>query len=365
MASLAVGDLPGPSECRGLDREKTTMSGIPFAINGLGRIGRALLRIAAERPGLHLVAVNDVAPAAELARLITRDSIHGPFSGGVRAEGHTLWLNGSPVAVFRETDVAAVPWVGTGARVVVEATGQATHRHQAAAHLRGDVEAVVVSALSEDADFTVCLGVNEAGYDPQKHRVISNASCTTNCLALLIKVLADRFGVRQALMNEVHGYTGNQKLLDGPHSDPRRARAAAVNIIPTTSGAPAAVAELVPGLQGRLRGLAVRVPTPAVALLDLVALLEKPVPATDLMAAFREAAQGELAGLLSVCDEPLVSTDFVGDPHSAVVDASLVQDLAGTSEPADLHRVMAWYDNEWGYASRLADLLNLIGERLA
>ena len=331
----------------------------PFAINGLGRIGRALLRIAAERPELRLVAVNDLAPAAELARLVARDSIHGRFAGEVRAEDQTLLVNGEQVAVFQESDFAAIPWSKHGARIVVDASGLATGRTVAEKHLRGGVDTVLISALAEDADYTVCLGVNEDGYDAARHRVLSNASCTTNCLALLVRVLHERFGLRRALMNEVHGYTGNQRLLDGIHPDPRRARAAAMNIVPTTSGAPRAVAEMIPGLAGRLSGQAVRVPAPAVALLDLVAIFNRPAATDTINRAFHEAAAGELHGLLAVCDEPLVSTDHVGAPHSAVVDTLLT-----SSEGGELHRVMAWYDNEWGYSHRLADLLTLIGERL-
>jgi glyceraldehyde 3-phosphate dehydrogenase len=332
---------------------------IPFAINGLGRIGRALLRIAAHRPELHLVAVNDLASAAELARLVMRDSIHGRFVGEVYAAGETLRVQGESVAVLQESDAAAVPWSQYGARIVVEASGLNIRRSDAEKHLGGGVETVLISALAEDADYTLCLGVNESGYNAQRHRVISNASCTTNCLALLVRVLHERFGLRRALMNEVHGYTGNQRLLDGIHADPRRARAAAMNIVPTTSGAPQAVAEMIPGLGGRLSGQAVRVPTPAVALLDLVATFERPATEEAINEAFREAAAGDLAGLLAVSEEPLVSTDHVGDSHSAVVDSLLT-----SSDGSELHRVMAWYDNEWGYAHRLADLLTLIGERL-
>jgi len=332
---------------------------IPFAINGLGRIGRALLRIATRRPGLRLVAVNDLAPAAELARLVARDTIHGKFPGQVRATGETLWVNDQPIAVFQEPETATIPWSKHGARIVVEASGMVTRRCEAEQYLGGTVETVLISALAEDADYTLCLGVNESGYNAHHHRVISNASCTTNCLALLVRVLHERFGLRRALMNEVHGYTGNQRLLDGIHRDPRRARAAAMNIVPTTSDAPQAVAEMIPGLEGRLNGQAVRVPTPAVALLDVVATFEHPATAEAINQAFREAAAGDLAGLLAVSEEPLVSTDYVGDSHSAVVDTLLT-----TSDGAELHRVMAWYDNEWGYAHRLADLLTLIGERL-
>ena len=334
------------------------MSPVPFAIHGLGRIGRALLRIAHRHPGLRPVAVADLAPSESLARLVARDSVHGRFDAEVRAEGNTLWLDDTPVTVLCGAQGQVPAWGNTGARIVVEATGKATERRKAAAHLEQGAEMVVVSALSPDADLTLCLGLNGDAVDPTRHQVISNASCTTNCLALLVKVLDEGFGIRQALMNEVHGYTGNQLLLDGVHPDPRRGRAAAMNLVPTTSGAPTAVANLVQGLEGRLQGLAVRAPTPAVALLDLVATLESPASTNELATAFRQAAQGPLTGLLAVSEEPLVSSDHVGDPHSAIVDLPLLQSFDG------LCRVMAWYDNEWGYANRLADLLNLLGERL-
>lgn len=337
----------------------------PFAIHGLGRIGRALLRVARDRRELELVAVGDRADAAGLARLIARDSVHGRYPGEIRADGaDALLLDGRRVPVFRATGDGGIPaWETTGARIVVEATGTATSRAAAARHLGGagqdGPEAVIVSALAPDSDLTVCLGAAPIDFDPAKHRVVSNASCTTNCLALLLRVLEDAFGVRHALMNEVHSYTGNQNLVDGVHADPRRGRAAALNIVPTYSAAPAAVERLLPRLAGRLDGQAVRVPTPDVALLDLVATLERPADAPAIHDAFRRAADGELRGLLTVCDEALVSSDHVGDPHSAIVDTGLTQSLGG-----ELVRVAAWYDNEWGYAHRLADLLTLLGEHL-
>ena len=330
-----------------------------FGINGLGRIGRCLFRIAEERPELELQAANDIAAAPRLAALLQRDSVHGRFAATVAAPAAgELRVAGRRVALSHCADPAEIPWPDSLA-VVVEATGRATSRERAARHLRSPGPSkVIISAVSDDADLMLCLGLNEADYDPRRHQVISNASCTTNCLALLLKVLHARFGVDQALMNEVHSYTANQSLVDGMHEDPRRGRAAAMNIIPTYSAAPSACERLLPELRGRIKGQAIRVPTPDVALLDLVVELARPADTAALHAAFAEAAAGELRGLLAVSDEMLVSSDFVGDPHSAVVDTTLTQQVGG-----HLVRVMAWYDNEWGYAHRLADLLAFLGDR--
>lgn len=338
----------------------------PFAINGFGRIGRALARIAHERSDLQWVAVNDLAPASVLARLLARDSVHGPFAGQVEATGDALIVDGRRIPVFRRDAPADVPWQETAAAIVVEATGTATRRDDAARHLRpGGPSKVVISAISDDADWMTCRGIDGAPFDPESHHVISNASCTTNCLVLLLDVLRRDFGLRHALMNEVHSYTGNQNLMDGNHDDPRRGRAAAVNIIPTHTAAPSAAQRLIPELKGRVEGIAVRVPTPNVALLDLVARLERPAAAHEVRTAFRRQAAGRLKGLLAVSDEPLVSSDYIGDGHSAVVDSTLIQTLDSPDAEASegsLVRVVAWYDNEWGYARRLADLVAQIGE---
>ena len=335
-----------------------------FGINGLGRVGRALLRIARSREEIALAAVNDVVPAHVLARLLARDTVHGPFEGQVRAGEAALWIDGHRVPVFQESDPARVDWSREGVEVVVEATGRFLRRQRAAAHLRGSVRRVVLSANGEPSDppdVTLCLGLNDGAFDPDRHAVVSNASCTTNGLALVAKVLHDGFGVRRALMSTVHSYTESQRLLDLPHPDPRRSRAAALNIIPTSTTAPEALGEVLPELAGRVGGLAVRVPTPAVAMLDLVAELEREASAEAVRQAFRDAAQGALAGYLGVSEEELVSSDFVGDPRSAVVDLPLVQVAGGGL--ARLGRVVAWYDNEWGYAHRLADLLVLLARR--
>lgn len=327
---------------------------IRYGINGFGRIGRALLRAARGREEIELAAVNDVVPAHVLARLLARDTVHGPYPGEVRAREGGLEIDGRFVPVSQESDPARIDWTDAGVSVVVEATGRFIRRSQAAAHLRGTVRRVVISANADPrdpADVTVAAGVNDGSFDPGRHAVLSNASCTTNALALMAKVLHDRFGLRRGLMSTVHSYTENQRLLDLPHPDPRRSRAAAVNIIPTSTTAAEALGLLIPELTGRVTGFAVRVPTPVVAMLDLVADLEREARPEEVRQAFRDAAGGELAGWLGVTEEELVSSDFVNDPRSAVVDLPLVQ---GTGS---LARVVAWYDNEWGYAHRLADLL--------
>lgn len=332
-----------------------------FGINGFGRVGRALLRVTHGREELQLAAVNDVVPARVLARLLARDTVHGPFGGRVEADDESLWIDGRRVPVFAEADPARVDWTGAEVGVVVEATGRFLGRQRAAAHLGGTVRRVVISANadpSDPADVAVCLGLNGDAFDPDRHAVVSNASCTTNALALVAKVLHDRFRVRRALMSAVHSYTENQRLLDLPHSDPRRSRAAGLNIVPTSTTAPEALGGLIPELAGRVEGLAVRVPTPMVAMLDLVAELEREATAETVRQAFRDAAGGSMSGVLGVSEEELVSSDFINDPRSAVVDLPLVQVVEG-----GLVRVIAWYDNEWGYAHRLADLLGLLARR--
>jgi glyceraldehyde 3-phosphate dehydrogenase len=335
---------------------------IRFAINGLGRVGRALLRIAHERDDLELAAVNDVVPASQLAPLVARDTVHGPFSGKVAAVAGGIALDGRTIPVFQKPDPGAVDWARAGVEVVVEASGRFLRRTAAAGHLGGTVRWVVLSANSDPADpadATICLGVNGESLDPARQAVISNSSCTTNCLALVTKVLHERFGVRRALMSTVHSYTESQRLLDQPHADPRRARAAALNIIPTGTTTPRTLGLVLPALAGRVEGFAVRVPTPAVAMMDLAADLETQTTPETIRQAFRDAAAGPMAGFLGVTDEELVSSDFAGDPRSAVVDLPLVQVADG-----GLARVVAWYDNEWGYAHRLADVLGRL-ERLA
>ena len=330
---------------------------LPFAINGLGRIGRALLRIALERDGIELVAVNDIGAVDELAHLIVHDTLHGRFKGEVDVDGDRLVVDGRPIRAHRESDPGDVPWGESGAEVVVDATGRAKTGELASVHLGGGVERVVVSANAEGVDLTVCFGVNDGDYDPEHHRLLSAASCTTNCLTPIAHLLHQRFGLRRGLLNTVHSYNNDQHLLEYAHADRRRARSATMNMIPTTTSAVRAFGRILPGLADRIRGFAVRVPTPNVSLIDLVVELESSPSADELHAAFREAAAGELAGVLSVTEEELVSSDFLGDPHSAIVDLALTQEVDG------LFRVVAWYDNEWGHASRLADTLELIARR--
>jgi glyceraldehyde 3-phosphate dehydrogenase len=329
---------------------------VPFAINGLGRIGRALLRIARERPALRLVAANDAADPRSLARLIRHDTVHGRYAGTVEALDRGLALDGRALPLFRCPEPADIPWEETGARFVVEATGRFRSRELAARHLTRGVERVVISATAPAVDATFCYGINHRTFDPRRDFVVSNASCTTNCLATMLAVLQRSFGVEHALMNTVHCVTNSQNLVDMAHADPRRARAAVANIIPTTSDAIPSIGQVIPQLEGRVEGLATRVPIVAGSIVDLTARLGIGVSVADVAAAYREAAASDLEGILGVTDEELVSSDFVGDPRSAVVDLPLLQ-RAGDR----LVRVIAWYDNEWGYSNRLADLLAFLG----
>ena len=340
-----------------------------IAINGLGRVGRALVRIARGRGGLEVAAINDPAPPAALARLLAHDSIHGRFPGEVAAEGAgrspqesgALLLDGRRVPVYAEPEPGRIPWDETGAGIVVEATGRFRTRELAGRHLSqrgGTIARVVVSSTAEGADATFCFGLNHERFDPERHRVVSNASCTTNCVAPLARVLLDAFGVEHALMQTVHCYTNSQRLVDMAHEDPRRARAAAVNVIPTTSDAVEALPLVVPEMAGRFDGVAYRVPVPDGSLVDLTARLGREAGPEEVRAAFRAAAAGPLGAILAVTEEELVSSDFLGSPYSATVDLPLVQVTGGR-----LARVVAWYDNEWGYANRLADLLLYMGGR--
>ncbi len=333
---------------------------IPFAINGLGRVGRALLRRLPAFPGLELVAVNDLAPVDSLARLIARDSIYGAYPGSIVAEGGDLVLEGRRISVFREQDPAQIPWHTARPRIVVEATGASRTGAFARAHLRNSVERVVTAWNPKDpkeVDLTLCMGINEGAYRPESHRLISNASCTTHCIAPLARVLHENWGLRRGLVNSVHGVTNNQSLLDASHPEPRRARSGMLNMVPTASHAAEAVGSILPQLAGRLRGFVVRVPAPHAALLDLVVELERPAEEEEIRDVFRREAEGPMAGILAVTEEELVSGDFVGTTHSAVVDLPLVQSVEG-----GLIRLVAWYDNEWGYATRLAEVLEFLGE---
>ncbi len=329
----------------------------PFAINGLGRIGRALVRIAHRREDLELVAINDPAPPELLARLLRHDTLHGRFPGEVRATPGKLIFDEREVPLWNHAAPNEVPWSSAGARLVVEATGQFRSRQAAAGHLGESVEQVVISSTASDVDATFCVGINHRDFDPRRHRVVSNASCTTNCLAPVARVLDDAFGIERALMSTVHCYTNSQRLVDMAHPDARRARAAALNIIPTTSDAQEAIGEVIPHLAGKIGAVAYRVPVPDGSLIDLCVHTRRTAPLAEVRAAFIEAStRPPLSGILATTDEELVSSDFIGDPHSATVDLPLLR-----QQDDKLLRVVAWYDNEWGYAHRLAELIAWMG----
>ena len=332
--------------------------GFRIGINGLGRIGRALVRVAHLRPelGLEIAAANDSAAALALARLLQHDTVHRRFPGEVTVEGEALVVAGRRLPLSHAAEPGDIDWHAHGIDCVVEATGRFRRRGAAAGHLGGPVRRVVVSATIADADATFCVGINEREFDPARHAVVSNASCTTHCLAVTLAAILPRFGVEHALMNTVHCVTNSQNLVDMAHADPRRARAAVANIIPTTSDAIPSIGWVMPELAGRVEGLAMRVPIVAGSLIDVAVRLARPATRDGLAEAFREAEAGALAGVLGTTDEELVSSDFVDDPRSAVVDLPLVQ-LAGDR----LARLVAWYDNEWGYANRLAELLAHLG----
>jgi len=333
---------------------------VRVGINGLGRIGRALLRLAHLRPelGVEIVAANDSADSAALARLLRHDTVHGPFPAPVAVANGALDVAGRKVPIARIEDPRAIDWAAHGVEIVVEATGKFRTRDASAPHLGDGVRRVVVSATIPDADATFCVGINDASFDPGRHQVVSNASCTTNCLAATLAAIHPVFGVERALMNTVHCVTNSQNLVDMAHPDPRRARAALANIIPTTSDAFPSIEWVMPELAGRVDGLAMRVPIVAGSLIDVTVLLGRDADREGLADAFRAAERGPLAGILGTTDEELVSSDFVDDPRSAVVDLPLLQ-LAGPR----LVRVVAWYDNEWGYANRLVELLSGIAAR--
>ena len=330
------------------------------AINGFGRIGRNVVRAFLEsNADIEFVAINDIADSKTLAHLLKYDSIYGILEEDVGFDENSISLSGKKVRVFSERDPGSIPWGDVGAQIVVESTGFFASREKAAAHLGDSVEKVIISAPAKGPDITVCLGVNDDQYDSAQHSVISNASCTTNCLAPVAKVLHEQFGIQAGLMTTVHSYTNDQKILDLPHSDLRRARAAALSMIPTTTGAAVAVTLVLPELKGKLDGMAIRVPTATVSLVDLTANLEKKVSSEDVRNALKEAAQGKLKGILHYSEEPLVSIDFSRNPHSSIVDGPFVKTLSG-----HLVKVLAWYNNEWGYANRVVELADLLGKKL-
>jgi len=325
---------------------------IKVGINGFGRIGRNILRAAMAYDDIDIVAVNDLTDAATLAHLLKYDSILGNLKADITAKGDRISVDGDEFQVLAQKDPAALPWKDLGVDVVFEGTGKFTKRDDAAKHIQGGAKRVIITAPATKPDLTVVMGVNHTQYDPAKHQIISNASCTTNCLAPVAKVIDETFGIKQGWMTTVHAYTNDQNLLDLPHKDLRRARAAALSIIPTTTGAAAAVGEVLPQLKGKLDGIALRVPTPNVSVVDLNVSVQKPATAETMNAAFKAAADGPLKGIMEYVTAPLVSIDFRGNPHSAMVDAAYTK-VMGT----DFVKVLAWYDNEWGYSSRCVDLI--------
>lgn len=331
---------------------------VKVAINGFGRIGRNVLRIAMQSAEFEVVAINDLSDAGTLAHLFKYDSVHGIYPGNVESSDNSITVDGHNIRIYSEKDPASLPWKAEGVEVVLEATGIFRTREGAAKHLEAGASRVIISAPGKNSDITVVKGVNFADYDPAKHQVISNASCTTNCLAPVAHLLHQNLGIKRGSMTTIHSYTNDQNILDLPHKDLRRARAAALSMIPTTTGATNAVALVIPELKGRLTGMAVRVPTPNVSMIDFVVETEKDASVDAVNAMMQEAANGELLGVLEYCNKPLVSRDFNGNPASCIFDA-----LSTTVLQDRMVKVLLWYDNEWGYSARIVDLLNLVASK--
>jgi glyceraldehyde 3-phosphate dehydrogenase len=327
---------------------------VKIGVNGFGRIGRLVLRAAIEKnfPEIEFVAFNDITDAKTLAHLFKYDSNYGIYPGKVEAKEGAIVVDGKEYKVFAEKDPKNLPWKSLGVDIVVESTGLFTEAAKAAAHIEAGAKKVIISAPAKGEDATIVMGVNDDMYDPKKHNIISNASCTTNCLAPMAKVLDDTFGIKRGLMTTIHAYTNDQRILDAPHKDLRRARAAALSMIPTTTGAAKAIGKVIPSLNGKMNGLAIRVPTSSVSLVDLVVELAKPADEKTINAAFKSASEGKLKGILEYCDEPLVSKDFFKNPHSCIFDALSTYIIEGT-----MVKVMGWYDNEWAYSCRVVDLI--------
>jgi glyceraldehyde 3-phosphate dehydrogenase len=334
---------------------------IRVGINGFGRIGRQVLRAAKQQgvADIEIVAVNDLTDTKTLAHLFKYDSVHRTYQGDVESGDGAIMVDGDEIKVFAEKDPANLKWKDLGVDVVLESTGRFTNADGARKHIDGGAKKVIISAPAKGEDITIVLGVNESKYDSAKHNIISNASCTTNCLVPMVKVVMDNFGFVRGSMVTVHSYTNDQNILDLPHKDLRRARAAAMSIIPTTTGAAKATSLVIPELKGKIDGIAIRVPTPDVSLTDLAVVVEKPVTVDAINAAFRAAAEGPMSGILQYTEEELVSSDFIGNPHSCIFDSKTTNVVDGT-----LLKVSGWYDNEWGYASRCVDLLRYVGARL-
>ena len=332
---------------------------IKVAINGFGRIGRNAFKIALEeKREWEIVAINDLTDAETLAHLLKYDSLYGKFNGTVEAKGDILVVNGKEIKVVAERDPEKLPWGTMGVDIVIEATGIFRSKDQAMKHVNAGAKKVIITAPAKKEDITIVIGVNDDKYNPAEHHIISNASCTTNCLAPFAKVLNDKYGLKRGLMTTIHAYTNDQRILDLPHEDLRRARAAGQSIIPTTTGAAEAVALVLPELKGKLSGMAMRVPTPTVSVVDLVCELNKDVTKEEINTAFSEAASGSLKGILKYSEEPLVSVDYKQDPHSSIVDG-----LSTTVMDNNLVKIVAWYDNEWGYSTRVVDLVDLIASK--
>lgn len=331
------------------------------AINGFGRIGRLVLRIAQEQfdENVEIVAINARADSNTLAHLFKYDSSYGKFNGTVETTENSMIINGKEIKLFRESDPVTLPWSELGIDIVIESTGIYKDREGLSKHLAAGAKKVIITAPAKDEDLTVVMGVNEKNYDPVNHNIISNASCTTNCLAPFAKVLDDNFGIVKGLMTTIHSYTNDQRILDKTHKDLRRARAAGESIIPTTTGAAKAVSKVLPNLSGKLNGFSVRIPTPTVSLTDLVCELKRPVTVEEVNEAFKKASEGEMKGILGYSDEPLVSIDYKGDPRSSIVDGLSTMVIEG-----NMLKVVSWYDNEWGYSCRTVDLVNYIAERM-
>lgn len=330
---------------------------IKVGINGFGRIGRLVLRIGLERKKLNFVAINDITNATTLAHLFKYDSVFGSYKGKIKVKDSSIIIDGKPIKVFSEKDPSKIPWNEVGATIITESTGVFTTKESVSKHLGKSVKKVVITAPAKDEiDFSTVLGVNDKDYNPKNHNIISNASCTTNCFSMLVKVLHENFGIKRGQMTTIHSYTNDQRILDAPHKDLRRARSAALSIIPTSTGAANAIGIIFPELKGKLDALAMRVPTPDISVVDFTCELKKNTDVDEVNRKFKEASKGKLKGLLKYLDEPVVSSDLIGDTHSAAFDSLLTSVVNG-----NLVKVIAWYDNEYGYSSRVVDLLELVG----
>jgi len=331
---------------------------VKVGINGFGRIGRNVVRAGLNNPNVDFVAVNDITDTKTLAHLLKYDSVLGPLHETVTVEADGLRIGKKHLKVFAVKDPAELDWTSVGAQIVVESTGRFTEAKDAGKHLRGTVKKVIISAPAKGEDITIVLGVNESAYDPKKHNIISNASCTTNCLAPLAKVLDDKFGIQKGSMTTIHSYTNDQNVLDFPHKDLRRARAASINMIPTTTGAAKAIGLVMPHLKGKLDGYSMRVPTPDVSVVDLVVVTNRPTTAEEVNAAFKAAAENGMKGILAYTEDPVVSSDMLHNPNSSIVDSDMTKVLDG-----NLVHVLSWYDNEWGYSCRVVDLIEFLAKK--